>query len=226
MSGFSEPGRGGLELASFTSHVPSRGCPFEPVTARFARGTCTAIKAPSGGGKTTLLRGLAGLIPHEGEARWGDHVLGGCGPAEWRAMVSYQPQRPVVYEGSVRENLERPFRYHVRQKAVPADLADRAKAWLARVDLKVDLDQSALALSEGERQRLCLVRTLLTEPPVWLLDEPTSALDEVRARQVGELLAERVRDGGCLLVVTHDLRWLKADTPVFELQAKEASHGG
>lgn len=213
----------GLELSTFRSYVAGRGCPFAEVSTTFAAGRCTVIKAPSGAGKTTLLRGVAGLIPHDGQVLWAGQSMGAAPPARWRAQVCYQPQRPVLYEGSILENLTRPFLYRVRQGAVPANLQDKAQDLLEKLDLKVALDQPALSLSEGERQRLCLVRTLLTDPPVWLLDEPTSALDEARARRVGELLESRAREGACLLVVTHDLRWLNQDTPVFELRPKETS---
>ena len=100
------------------------------------------------------------------------------------------------------ENVLRPFRYRA---VVGEPDQGRARAWLERLGLdSARQGQPAAELSEGQRQRMCLVRSLLVDPDVLLLDEPASALDLESAGAVFELIRDRVRDGAAALLVTHD----------------------
>lgn len=82
---------------------------------------------------------------------------------------------------------------------------------LESVGLHGKLDADAQLLSEGERQRVCLVRSLMCEPKYLLLDEPTSALDTDAIGLVGALLADTMRgDNGCgLVVASHDRAFIE-----------------
>lgn len=105
-------------------------------------------------------------------------------------------QRPVPFAGTVADNLR-----VARPDATDADL----DAALARVGLDGLSGRTADDLSGGEAQRMCLARTLLTEPEVVLMDEVTSSLD-VDTAEVVEQLASRLADEGTGVVwVTHDL---------------------
>ena len=121
---------------------------------------------------------------------------------EWRAAVALLPQKPAIVEGTVRDNLLRPWSLKVRHgHAVPDDTALRAA--LDRVVLDAALDRDAARLSVGQQARVALVRTLLTHPRVLLLDEPDAALDELSASAVSELTREFADKGGAVVRVRH-----------------------
>ena len=168
-------------------------------------GELVALVGPSGSGKTTLLRCLAMLSdPDEGEVRLRGKLPAEHGYPEWRRRVSLVSQRPVLLEATVRHNLARPFTYATAAGAPFPE--DRARDWLERLGIARDrFDQTATTLSEGQQQRVALVRALLVEPDVLLLDEPTSALDPDALAAVESLVTDHVRDRDrAALIVTHD----------------------
>jgi len=197
-----------LELTGFA--VASGGVPLlSGIRLAVAPGEMVALVGPSGCGKTTLLRAMAGLIdPVDGEV-----TLQGRHPEElgwpvFRRHVSLVSQRPVLFEASVRENLARPFRYRTAQEPFPEE---RAATLLDHVGVGSErLEQAARSLSEGQQQRVSVVRALLATPLVFLLDEPTSALDENAVAGIEDVLRSELkasrRDGVCpaAVIVTHD----------------------
>lgn len=168
-----------------------------------APGERVALSGPSGSGKTTLLRTITGLI----DAAAGAVELNGSCPDElrwpcFRRRTVLVEQRPVLLAGTVRDNLARPFSYRTATSSFPAA---RAEELLTHLGLPEDiLAQEALSLSQGEQQRICLMRAVLLEPQVMLLDEPTSALDEDATAAVEALVrAETETRGAAALIVTH-----------------------
>jgi putative ABC transport system ATP-binding protein len=138
----------------------------------------------SGSGKSTLLRllnrlddPLAGTISFEGRP------LPELDPLELRRKVAFVGQTPVVFDGTVRENLL------TRPRGAPSPPEERLASSLEDVGLAPELlARSAESLSIGERQRLCLARALVAHPRVLLLDEPTSALDPKSLGVVTDLI--------------------------------------
>ena len=183
--------------------VPGRAVRFD---ARLSPGRILAVTGPSGSGKTTLLRAICGLIPwHQGRA-----TLDGRSPEEigwpaFRRRVGFVAQHAGMLDGTVRENLERPFSYRSCRTSFSIDEATRQ---LDELGIASELlDRSARDLSAGEQQRVALIRSVLIETDVLLLDEPTAALDEKATGSVESLLAElRDRHGRAILMVTHDPR--------------------
>jgi putative ABC transport system ATP-binding protein len=130
----------------------------------------TCLVGRSGSGKSTMLRLCNRLeVATGGVVRFrGDDVLS-LDPLTHRRQVGMVFQRPTPFPGTVRDNL-----LVARPDADDGELA----AALARAALGAAfLDRGADDLSGGEAQRMCLARTLVTEPEVLLMDEPTSALD-------------------------------------------------
>lgn len=162
-------------------------------------GEVVAVTGPSGAGKTTALRALAGLLPLDaGTLRLRGEAPEAVGWCAYRRQVHLLLQTPVMLPGSVRDNLAAAF-----APAAAAGALDPARAGdlLDAVGLGGRLDDAAAELSVGEAQRVHLVRSLLVEPAVLLLDEPTSALDRANQRRVEDLLRAR---GAALVLVSHD----------------------
>jgi len=158
----------------------------------------TVVAGPSGSGKSTLLRMCNRLeVPTSGRVLLDGDDVAGMDPTVLRRRVGMVFQRPVVFGGTVLDNL----------RVADAEVGEEgACAVLGRCGLDAGLlERGADDLSGGEAQRMCLARTLLTGPEVVLMDEATSALD-VDARQNVECLACRLADEGTPVVwVTHDL---------------------
>jgi putative ABC transport system ATP-binding protein len=153
------------------------------------QGESVAVTGPSGSGKTALLRALAGLDPLEaGELRLEGRRLEDWAMPAWRARVVYLAQRPAMFEGSVEDNLRRPFALRAHRER-PYD-PDAAVALLRTLGRDAGfLGQDAAHLSGGEAQIVALVRALLLTAVVLLLDEATASLDPETARHAAALVA-------------------------------------
>lgn len=180
---------------------------LDDLTCQARRARITTIIGPSGSGKSSLIRLINRLDdPSSGTIYLNDNDISLLDPLELRVRVAMAQQKPFMFEGTVRDNLQRPFLYrgHPPPASGSPDLLRLLE--LARVPVTL-LDRDARTLSLGEQQRVALCRALLTGPTVLLLDEPTSALD----RPTADHLATALRDvchGERLtvLLVTHDLR--------------------
>ncbi len=171
-------------------------------------GRITALVGATGAGKSTLLSLLLGFaVPDSGTIRVEGVDLTRLDLERWREQVAWVPQRPHIFEGTVREN--------VRMAAPQADAAalERAAedsglaAVLTRLPRGWDtpLGERGLGLSGGELQRLALARALLRERArVWLLDEPTAHLDAFSTRAV-ESLIRAVAATRTVVLVAHRL---------------------
>lgn len=163
------------------------------------RGERIAIVGPSGCGKTSLLRAVCGLdVPAGGTVTLDGSAPDALGWPAFRRRVVLVAQRPRLGPGTVADALRRPFGYGTAARAFDTAIA---RERLAAVGVADTWDQPAERLSEGQAQRVGLVRALLVEPPFLLLDEPTSALDAAAAAAVEESVA---LSGAGALVVTHD----------------------
>ncbi|MDR3517831.1 MAG: ABC transporter ATP-binding protein [Azospirillaceae bacterium] len=170
---------------------------FQDLDLRLAAGRWTCLLGPSGVGKTTLLRLIAGLSPAEPPTliRADDGL-----PLDGR--MAYMAQQDLLLPWlSVLDNAV--LGDQLRHGTVNAARRERARTLLTAVGLGDRLGDRPDALSGGMRQRVALVRTLIEDRPLVLMDEPFSALDAVtRLRLQG--LARHLLNGRTVLLVTHD----------------------
>ena len=163
-----------------------------------ADGGITVVVGPSGAGKSTVLRLLDRLeVPTAGEVRFRGRPMSDLDVLALRRRVGMVFQRPAPFPGTVRDNL------HVADPDADED-ALVAALRAARLDAAF-LDRPADELSGGEAQRMCLARTLVTQPEVLLMDEPTSALDPDARRRLERTALRLADEGRDLVWVTHDL---------------------
>jgi putative ABC transport system ATP-binding protein len=170
---------------------------LDQVTASIPAAGITVISGPSGAGKTTLLRLCNRLeVPDAGRVCYRGQPLDELDPLLLRRRVGLVFQRPTPFPGTVADNLA---------VAHPDASTGELSTALTRVALDPGLlDQEARTLSGGELQRMCLARTLVTQPETLLLDEPTSALD-AQPKQVFEHTARDLAAQGITIIwVTHD----------------------
>lgn len=161
----------------------------------------TCITGPSGSGKTTFLRMLNRLNdPDEGKILWNGVDISQMNATELRRKVVMLKQTPVVYAGTIEDNLQIGLQFSKKALATQAKL----KEYLQKVQLDKQLDESVAKLSGGEKQRLCLARIMLMDADVYLLDEPSSALDKDTENFVIENMVQFVKEKDkTLIMVTH-----------------------
>jgi putative ABC transport system ATP-binding protein len=153
-----------------------------------APGEILGLSAPSGAGKTLLLRALAGLDPvDEGSIRLCGRSHDGPGMPAARARCVYLHQRPILGEGSVEDAMRAPFSFRVH-RAIRWDPA-LIHRWLEDLGREASWLQTPVdTLSGGEAQILALLRALQLSPNVILLDEPSASLDTAIARALEAML--------------------------------------
>jgi putative ABC transport system ATP-binding protein len=175
---------------------------LEDVTATVPEQGVTALTGPSGAGKSTLLRLCNWLIaPDEGVVRYRGENVAELDVLAHRRHVGMVFQRPVVFPGTVRDNL---------RVAAPHAGDDELRELLERCELRDEvLDREADTLSGGEAQRACLARTLATGPEALLMDEPTSSLDADAAAGLERLVRTQAEAGVPVVLVSHDAAQLE-----------------
>ena len=180
----------GLTIDDVELDLPSGEALISDVNLQLKHGDRLLISGPSGVGKSTLLRAIAGIWPFgHGEIRM---------PAD--ARILFLPQKPYLPIGTLREVVSYPMPNGVDDAA----LRDALQA-VELPELTDKLDETAhwaLQLSPGEQQRIAFARALVQKPEWLFLDEATSAVDELTEAHLYRLLRERL-PGTALLSVGH-----------------------
>ncbi|MFZ5962536.1 ABC transporter ATP-binding protein [Thalassococcus sp. BH17M4-6] len=167
-------------------------------------GSFVVLLGPTGAGKTTTLRMVAGLdAPDGGTVTIGGRDMAGLTPAQRDVAMVFQ-QYSLYPHLTVRQNLEFPLKSPILK--TPQVAIDRKVGEIAEVlQISHKLDNKATALSGGEMQRVSIGRALVRDPAVYLMDEPLSSLDaKLRADLRIELKSIQADRGATLLYVTHD----------------------
>ncbi len=174
----------------------------------------SAFIGPSGCGKSTLLKSLnrmndlvegckiTGEVTLDGES-----VYGGMDVNTLRKRVGMVFQKPNPFPMSIYDNIAFGPRTHgIRSKQKLDEIVEeslkKAAIWEETKDI---LKRSALAMSGGQQQRLCIARALAVKPEVLLMDEPTSALDPISTSKIEDLATELKKDY-TIIMVTHNMQ--------------------
>lgn len=185
-------------------------CALERVTLLVPEGESLAVIGPNGGGKTTLLKVIAGLTaPSRGTVS-----VFGLPPAESQRWVGYVPQLaafnrgfPVTVEEAVlmgRLNGREPWFF--RPSATEREQLEPLLTWLGLSDLR---KRRMSELSAGQAQKALLARALAAEPHLLLLDEPTASVDPAARTEIYERI-EELMQRITVIMVTHDLMAIPA----------------
>ena len=174
----------------------------------------TAFIGPSGCGKSTLLKSLNRMNDLVEECRIeGEILLDGKNLFEdidvniLRKRVGMVFQKPNPFPMSIYDNIAYGPRTHgLKKKSELDEIVEKSLRGAAIWDeVKDRLNKSALGMSGGQQQRLCIARALAVNPEVLLMDEPTSALDPISTGKIEELLDE-LRKQFTIVIVTHNMQ--------------------
>jgi phosphate transport system ATP-binding protein len=203
-----------LEVQDFNLHYGAKQALFN-INMDIPRGKVTAMIGPSGCGKSTLLRAvnrLNDLI--DGVRVEGEMVLNGrpvyardVDVIDLRKRIGMVFQRPNPFPMSIFENVVYPLRIDgENRRAVLEEACERSLQSAALWDeVKDRLKESALSMSGGQQQRLCIARAIVADPEVLLLDEPCSALDPIATLRIEELI-QQIAQRYTVLIVTHNMQ--------------------
>lgn len=195
-----------IELQSINKHFGSKQV-IKDLNLTIPDGQILAIVGPSGGGKTTLLRILAGLE----KADSGTFLLDGeaFDPAN---LKNQEQVVGVVFQDfqlfphlSVLDNITLAPRMVLKQEKAACN--QEAERLAGLLDIQEQLQQYPYQLSGGQKQRLAIARAMAMNPKVLAYDEPTSALDPELRQQVEKLILSLKEDGVTQIVVTHDMQF-------------------
>ena len=175
----------------------------------------TAFIGPSGCGKTTVLRcfnrmndliagaRVEGSLTYQGIDLYAPEVSA----VEVRRRIGMVFQKPNPFPKSIYDNIAFGPRINgIKKKSQLDDIVEKSLRGAALWDeVKDRLKASALGMSGGQQQRLCIARTIATEPEVILMDEPCSALDPIATARVEDLMLE-LKSQFTILIVTHNMQ--------------------
>ena len=190
-----------LQLRGLVKHFDRPAVDGLDLTVR--AGEFYALLGPNGAGKTTTLRIVAGLLrPDAGQVT----VLGIdalADPIAAKRDVAWVSDEPMIYDKLT------PFEFLefvAGLWSIPAELAEaRSRELIGWLGLEPHAHERCQGFSKGMRQKIALAGALVHEPRLLILDEPLTGLDAGSARQVKDVLAERVRGGVSVILTTHIL---------------------
>jgi branched-chain amino acid transport system ATP-binding protein len=171
-------------------------------------GRISCVVGPNGTGKSTLLKTLFGfLTPRAGSVRLAGNEIAGAAPyAMLRRGVAYLPQRPSLFPHlSVETNLKLGLWHRRPRKAELRAALDRVFAQfpVARERRR----QAAGQLSGGQQRQIEIARSLMADPPLYLIDEPTAGIDPKTSEAIYDLIDELARRRGkAIVLVDQDIR--------------------
>lgn len=199
------------------------------LTAHFPAGTTVGIIGASGSGKTTLARLLVGVLkPTAGCVRLEGAALDQWNPDQLGPLMGYLPQTPILFDGTVRENI-------ARLDSTKEDAAVVRAARLAGIHKRIlefpngyqtELGGEGILLSAGQRQRIALARSFFGLPKWVVLDEPDTHLDAEGREALLQCLKEAKQQGITLFIVTHCLSLIRQTENLLLLQKGMAQFCG
>lgn len=183
------------------------------VSMSFPRFKVTAMIGASGSGKSTFLRSINRMNDNvatvDGKIMYRDVNINddSINVYELRKHIGMVFQRPNPFAKSIRDNITFALKKHgIKDKK---ELDERVETSLREAalwdEVKDKLDESALSLSGGQAQRLCIARAIAMKPDVLLLDEPASALDPISTSKIEDTL-NRLKEKYTIIIVTHNMQ--------------------
>ncbi|MEM7219329.1 MAG: metal ABC transporter ATP-binding protein [Pseudomonadota bacterium] len=186
-----------IRLQSMSVKVDGRTL-LRPMDLQLPARTWCGIVGPNGGGKSTLVKAIAGLLDHEGtiSLHW---------PQNRPGRIGYMPQRAEI-DVSMPVTVQDYLRMHCQARPVwrRAETDEGTDALIKRLEVRPFLHQRLGSLSMGQHQRVMLCAALSNAPQLLILDEPMAGVDEPGREILLRVLADYHEEGGSVLVVEHN----------------------
>jgi ATP-binding cassette subfamily C protein CydD len=184
---------------------PSRGPALDDLSFKVAAGETLVLAGPSGAGKSSVIEILLGFVrPNSGRVTINGADITDLVPAALSRLTAWIGQRPVLFAGTIRDNI-----LFARPEAGPEEV--QAAATAARLDsflaqlpdgLDTRIGEGGYGLSGGQAQRIAIARAYLKNAPLLLLDEPTAHLDPATEQEVLDSL-RRLTIGRTVILASH-----------------------
>ncbi|MEF2245681.1 ABC transporter ATP-binding protein [Paenibacillus sp. IITD108] len=201
---------------------------LENINLRIPAKCMTAIVGQSGAGKSTLIDLVMGLMkPEHGEVLIDGKTLTDEDLLSLRSSISYVPQDPFLFHGSIRDNLSMIDPEASEDQLWEALQFSSAAEFVLKLPDGLDtiIGDRGIRLSGGERQRLVLARAILRKPSILILDEATSALDTMNETKIQEAI-EKLKGEITVIVIAHRLTTIRnADQVIVLDQGKIVQSG-
>jgi phosphate transport system ATP-binding protein len=187
---------------------------LKKINIEMQKNEITALIGPSGCGKSTFIRTLNRMndeidgVRVDGKIELDDqNIYGDVDIIKLRSKVGMVFQKPNPFPMSIYDNVAYGPRAHgIKKKSILDELVENSLKNAAIWDeVKDRLNKSALSVSGGQQQRICIARALAVEPEVLLMDEPTSALDPIATLKI-ENLAVKLKKDYTIIMVTHNMQ--------------------
>lgn len=197
--------RGAIAFEKVSFGYPGRGPVLDTVDLAIAPGEIVALTGDNGVGKSTMIRLLLRFYdPDSGRITLDGTDIAGLQVQSLRRQFGYVPQRPLLFNGTIGENIA--FGMADPEPAAIERAARLAQAWdfigkLPR-GLDTEIGDNGIRLSGGQQQRLALARALFRDPPVYIFDEATSMYDLEGEAAFVETCIETLK-GRTVIIITH-----------------------
>lgn len=219
---------GGVAFESVAFSYDGSKMILEGLQLDIAGGSKIALVGPSGGGKTTVMKLIAGYMQSDsGSVKVDGQDIARIALPSYFRHVGYLTQDPMVFDGSIRDNLL----YGTHGKNSEADILQALKN--AQCDFVLDMlegidteiGERGVRLSGGQKQRLAIAKIFLKNPEIILLDEPTAALDSFSEEAITRAL-ETLFEGRTVFIIAHRLQTVRhADEILYIENGKVAERG-
>ena len=218
----------GIRLRDLCFDYPGRTDTLRHINLTIPVGKMTALVGESGSGKSTISDLVLGLqIPMSGEVLIDGVSLGKMNQNSFREKVGYVPQDPLLFQGSIRDNLLWSF-----PTAGESDLWEALKlagseSFVKQLPQGIDtiVGDRGTKLSGGQRQRIALARALIRKPELLILDEATSALD-AESEAIIQKAIDTLPSNTTVLVIAHRLSTIAKADQIYVLQAGKVMEQG
>jgi ABC-type multidrug transport system fused ATPase/permease subunit len=214
------PPRGALSFDNVSFSYKSRADALRGVSFTVPIGSAVAIVGPTGAGKSTL----ASLLPRfhdatHGSVRIDGHDVRDLTLASLRAQYSIVLQEPLLFTGSIADNLAYGRPGAPREEVEEAARAANAHDFITRLPKGYDtpLGERGAKISGGERQRIAVARAFLRDAPILVLDEPTSSIDSRTESVILDAL-ERLMEGRTTIMIAHRLSTVRGVDQILVLE--------
>lgn len=202
------PGRGRIVLENLAFAYSAQARPlYEGLSTTIEPGELVMISGPSGCGKSTLARLLLGFyLPSGGRILLDGRDIRHLSASRLREHFGVVPQQPVLFSGTLCENLQLACPQATREEMVAACAQAGIHEHIQSLPLAYDtrIGEQGTGLSGGQKQRLAIARAILRRPSILIFDEATSSLDEATAAQIARTI-NRIKGGMTVLFIAHQV---------------------